>query len=315
MRWIMAIVLTSAIGFATAESSFGQGQGQGRGQGNRPAGPGGGGGMAGQGQEIDPAGAVPPRVADAQGLVAKMNELLRQWEEQSSKITTLDAQFTREDVLAAWQTKELYVGRAILKSPDLVFLDFQKVENNKKVPYEQIRCTGKEVYHLRSANSQIFIYPMPAQADQRALQEGPLPFLFNMRAADAKQRYFMTLKSETLTTYVIQIKPRQEIDREAFIQADVLLDKQKFLPTAMRLYAPNGKDYQTYKFTGEGCWIKPNAPVNETNFEPLILKGWQVIRNPDGKGGAPGSNAVGAQAPPARRGPAAVQPSQAPPRR
>ena len=35
---------------------------------------------------------------------------------------------------------------------------------------------------------------------QRALEEGPLPFLFNFKAADAKKRYEMALVAEDATT-------------------------------------------------------------------------------------------------------------------
>jgi TIGR03009 family protein len=307
MRRIMTIVLTSAIGIWTAGSAFGQA--------GRPALPNNPAGAPGQvqnqGQGIVPPGAAPQKVADARGAMARMDELLRQWEQRSSTIKTLDAKFTREDLSPAWGTKELYVGRAILKSPDYAFLDFQKVNGAKAEAYEQIRCTGKEVYHYRSDNHQIFIYPMPAQKQQRALQEGPLPFLFDMRAEEAKKRYHMTIDGENLTHVVIKIFPREEIDREAFVRADVVLNKEKFLPDAIRLYAPNGKDYQTYNFGGKDSWIKANESVNEQNFEGVILKGWKVEHNPGGDGRTPSGTAAG----PGRRPQPAMRPGPQPPRR
>jgi TIGR03009 family protein len=299
MRRIMAMVLTSVIGAWTAGAAFGQG--------NRPAVPSSPGGAPGQGQAVVPRGAAPRGIIDARAAMAKMDQLLGLWEEQSSKIETLDAKFIREDMSRAWDAQEKYHGRAILKSPDYAFLDFQKVVGDKLVPYEQIRCTGRDVYHYRSANNQIFIYPMPAQQRERALQEGPLPFLFNMRAEEAKKRYDMILYDETLTSYVILIAPREQIDREAFIRADVILDKQRFLPDAIKLYAPNGQDTQTYWFRKEkeGSYIRTNVPVNDKNFEGLVLKGWDVIRNPGGEGRSSGVNAM---VPPPRR-------QQPPPRR
>ena len=115
----------------------------------------------------------------------------------------------------------------------------------------------------------------------------------------------MTLIQETPTLYVIQVKPLKEIDQAAFCQADVLLDKQKFLPDAIKLWVPNRADHQIYRFTGEGCYIRPNVPVDDKNFEGLELKGWDVIRNPNPAGRPLAGNAVGAQAP-APRGVAPV---------
>jgi TIGR03009 family protein len=232
-------------------------------------------------------------VIDGAANKRKLDDLLARWEEQSSRIKSLDAKFVRIDQSATWQDKTTYVGRAILKSPDLAFLDFQRLEGKKLEPYEQIRCTGDEVYHYRSATNQIFIYPMPADQRQRALEEGPLPFLFNMRAADAKRRYNMVFRTEDLKYYLLQIQPREQADREAFIRADVALNKTTFMPDVIRLLAPNGKDTQTYDFRGEGAYIRPNQAVNAANFKGVLLEGWAVVRHPeDGKSQSP---AVGAR--------------------
>ena len=63
-------------------------------------------------------------------------------------------------------------------------------------PYERIICTGKEVWQYRSDTQQIFIFPLGKDEQKKAIEEGPLPFLFNMQADDARQRYQMTLISE-----------------------------------------------------------------------------------------------------------------------
>jgi TIGR03009 family protein len=224
---------------------------------------------------------------------ARLDDLLARWEEQSSRIKTLDAKFVRIDESGVWQDKTTYLGRAILKSPDLAFLDFQQLDGKKLEPYEQIRCTGSEVYHYRSSTRQIFIYPIPADRRQRALEEGPLPFLFNMRAAEAKRRYNMVYKSENSKDFLLTIQPREQADREAFIQADVALNNPTFRPDWIKLLAPNGKDSQTYDFRGEGAHIRPNHSVNEANFKGVLLQGWAVVRHPDA--GRRQSPAVGTQ--------------------
>ena len=201
----------------------------------------------------------------------------------------LDAEFTRQDKSPAWQEEAEYKGRALLKSPDLAYLDFEKFESAQKkhVHHERIICTGKEVFHYQTASRQIFIYPLSKEERSRALEEGPLPFLFNMKADKAKQRYKMNLLSENDLGAWIQILPLEKIDQESFSKVYVLLNKQKFLPDRLILWAPNGKDTQDYKFKT----IKMNSNIDVTNFEGKIpATGWDVVRNPAGTQPAPGGN-------------------------
>jgi TIGR03009 family protein len=233
-----------------------------------------------------------PRVA-----AQRMEQLLKLWEQQSVKVDTLDAQFIREDYDAQWKERTRFLGRAILKNPNLAFLDFKRIEDNNLVPFEQIRCTGNEVYHYVNSSNQIYIYQLAPQEKQRALEEGPLPFMFNMRAEEAKRRYKMTLLSETPTYYRIAIEPKEDIDREAFLSADVLLDKERFLPNALQLTGTNGKDKKTFWFTGQKNYIKTNVEVNAVNFQGRVLKGWSIVRpDADGKVAGP-AQAPGRPAP------------------
>jgi TIGR03009 family protein len=236
-------------------------------------------GQAGLGGQPQPLGNN--NLIDAKENLRRLDQLLGAWEAQSAKIKTLDAKFMRIDDSPVWDNKETYVGRAILKSPDQAFLDFQRFKDGKLEPYEQTRCTGSEVYHYRSATNQIFIYTMPANQRQRALQEGPLPFLFNMRAAEAKARYHMIYLGDDLKYHFLRIEPREQIDREAFIRADVALRKEGFMPDWIRLHLPNQKDTQTFDFRGQGASIRANEAVNEANFKGVVLQGWKVAHPDD----------------------------------
>src|SRR5947209_3329206 len=82
----------------------------------------------------------------------------------------------RLDRSEGFDENEHYEGRAVLKSPNLACLDFQKVALNSKQqkvlqPYEQIRCTGTEVWQYRADTQQVFIYPLEKQQQKRALEE------------------------------------------------------------------------------------------------------------------------------------------------
>jgi TIGR03009 family protein len=236
----------------------------------------------------DPAAA---RIAPADA--ERMERLLRLWERESAQLKSLDVTIERLDKNPAWGEDEHYTGRALLMSPDLAWLDFQKVtmKDGKPVldpqgkpdakPYERIICTGQEVWQYLSSSKQIFIYPLERQSQKRALEEGPLPFLFNFREAEARQRYELSPVSkpeEENECYWIGIKPRLVMDRDAFSLAFVRLDKRLMLPDRIYLIAPDGKSKRDYRLTN----IKRNQPVMVANFRGQRIPGWKVIDNREG---------------------------------
>ena len=186
-----------------------------------------------------------------------MDDLLDLWEGQSAKLKTLEVAIYRIDKNPAWwDEEEHYVGHAAFKSPQLAYLDFRKVKlqaqadpkdkNKKKLvplkkngqivstPYETIVCTGEEVWDYRYDVKQIFIYTLDKDARKRALEEGPLPFLFNMKASEAKQRYQMALQSQDDKRYLVKIKPLLKEEKERYSFAWIYLDRDFLLADANR---------------------------------------------------------------------------------
>jgi len=215
---------------------------------------------------------------------ARMTELMKHWEQQSARLMTLDVKIRRVDRSEAWG-EEAYEGRAILKTPDLAWLDFNKVSEPEKgkppklTPADRIICTGAEVWQFVPDSRQILIFPLNKETQQRALEEGPLRFLFNMRAADAEKRYQMQLVDETKDFFVISIIPRLKIDQESFKSALLRLNRRTFLPDRIFLTNPNGTSSKDFLLTE----AKANAPVVASNFQPKAADfnaNWQIVRDP-----------------------------------
>jgi TIGR03009 family protein len=210
-----------------------------------------------------------------------VDKLLAAWERKSSQLKTLDVTFNRIDEMKGW-ADENYQGKAFLQSPNLACLHFQKVkkgENGKAatlVDHERIVATGQEVRQYDYQTKEIFVFSLDRNQRKRALQEGPLPFLFNMKAAEAKQRYFMRITKENQADYMIDIIPLLETDREVFSRAFLQLNKTTFLPDRLLLVATNGKDLQKYTFSA----IQPNQEINPIFFQPLKINGWAVRKDP-----------------------------------
>jgi TIGR03009 family protein len=251
----------------------------------------------------------------------KLDELLKLWEDNSSKLTTLDVTMTRTDKSDAWGELENYEGRAILKSPNYAWLNFKKIveeedpktkkKTRKIVDHERIICTGTEVWQYMSPTQQIFIYPLGKDQQQRALEEGPLPFLFNFKAAEAQKRYRLELISEDEDKVVLRIVPKLDIDSSTFKTAMVQLNRKFYLlPTRIYLIAPDGKSSKDFVLTLTEK--SPNQEVIAANFQGQIIKGWKIIRNPGGDAPAAAARPAQQPAPVATKPAATTQPGQTP---
>jgi TIGR03009 family protein len=230
-----------------------------------------------------------------------MDQLLQMWEGQSLKLQSLEVAIYRVDTSKAWGDEEHYQGHAVFRSPQLAYLDFRKVKlqfqpdpkakekkiavpvkkNNKieSTAYETIVCTGQEVWHYRYDVKQIIIYPLDKDQRKRALEEGPLPFLFNMKAADAKRRYEMVLQAQDAEVYLVMITPLLQDDKDSFSRAWVYLDKTFLLPKRIFLLAPDRNSSKDFRLSQ----IQANQPVKDRYFVGVVPpKPWKVERNPGG---------------------------------
>jgi TIGR03009 family protein len=232
-------------------------------------------------------------------------QLLRLWERQSTLLKDLKLSIYRIDKTPGWDEELHYEGSAAFKTPQLAYLDFNKVKtklvrdpkNAKKsrvedlidrrtnpptrvsTPYERIVCTGPEVWHYRFDKTQIFIYPLDRDAQKRALDEGPLPFLFNMKAENALSRYQMSLQGENEKVYFVVIKPKLKEDKDNFSTAWVYLDRKFLLPVRIILFTPDGQSTRDFQLSK----IEANQGVSDAKFRGEKFPGWTVERNPDGR--------------------------------
>jgi TIGR03009 family protein len=252
-----------------------------------------------------PAAKVDPGVQRAAAQAAAklrqdMDQILAAWEKQSAQVKTLSVDFKRVDKSAAWGEEE-FTGQAVLQSPDLACLNFKKRSNPDAAPGvapiyeddERIVSTGSEVLQYKWDTMQIYIYPLDKQAEQKTLQQGPLPFLFNMKADEARKRYDMALTNQSDKQYLIRIAPLNEKDRESFSKAFLWLNKTTFLPDQLWLVSTNGKDYQDFKFNN----VATNQKIDPKFFQKVKLPGWKEVVNDGGEVRSAASGPGGRTAP------------------
>lgn len=297
-RWIrIPTIIGASLGLATALPAQQQPQGA------RPAPP-----PIPPQQAVPAQAQAPPQAPEVDPQAQqRLDAILEQWAKQSAKIEILGVDFEQVETQAIINEKKTYEGRAYLKRPNLAVLDLKRRKDDGTAVFERrIQSTGKAVIEWDAEARQITIFPMPEDDRERALEEGPLPFLFRMDVAAFKERYKAVLKEETDRYYRLGIYPRHPVDREAFFVAALYLDKRTLLPLKISTLAPNMKDSQdyvikkvmlndqlahvsdrTFTWTAETeQWARQQNPP------------WKIVRNPP-----PGEAAI-RQVPPAAPAPA-----------
>ena len=226
---------------------------------------------------------------------SELAAILADWEAADQRINSLNLTFVRTDRSRKWGD-QVFQGRAVYQSPGQVCLEFRKAvlyaqskpvvkvdaAGNKLMeveqhPFQRIVLTKEQVLQYEWDEQTVYIYPRTSQGWLGVLHEGPVPFLFDMRAADAPVRYEMALLAQTQKPddYLISIVPRRAIDRDSFNRAFVYLNKKTFLPRLVILYPAGDKDRQEFRFTN----IQLNQPVNDVYFHPsTAIPGWRVSR-------------------------------------
>jgi TIGR03009 family protein len=249
-----------------------------------------------------PAAAAPAQGAEPAAKKMTTEQLLALWERQSQLLKDLQVAIYRVDKLPDWDEELHYEGSAAFKTPQFAYLDFKKVKT-KVVPdpknpkkskvvdlvnsntnpptrvtenYERIVCTGKEVWHYRYDKKEANVYSLNRDAQRRALDEGPLPFLFNMKAQEAMARYQMVLQDEDAKSFLVAIKPKLKNDQESFSLAWVRLDRKYLLPVRITLLSPDGQSVRDFQLSR----ISANQGVKSALFHGEKLPGWTVQWNP-----------------------------------
>ena len=262
------------------------------------------------GQEPRAERGMPRPAAEVQKPPIEINELLKLWEGQSRKLKTLDVWIYRIDKNPAWDEEIHYQGRAVFKSPQLAYLDFKKIKTTKNnqgklvavpdpkdpkkrvtSPQETIICGTNEIWQYLYPVKQIFVFPLAKEQRQRALDEGPLPFLFNMKAQEAKERYTMKVLGQTPKFYSILVEPKLKEDQQAFKKAQIVLDTVWLLPARIVLISPDGKSTKDFRVEH----IYPNEVVQDNWFKGRELPNWKVIRNPNVQGPMQGNIGAASQ--------------------
>ncbi len=235
-------------------------------------------------------------------LPPELEELLRNWSHESSKTQTLRGTFLRFVYDKVFMVEKRSTGAVYYEAPSKGRIDIQPVKSitpgekiehrdpdtGKTVAYtlkqgaaERWICNGISTWQINEADKQVEIFPVPPNQGRNMI-DGPLPFLFGMPLNEAKHRYQWSLVKDPKLppNYVkLHVLPRLREDAANWRSAEVILDKQQYLPHAVKLVDPAGNSETTYVFND----LKPNAP-DASWLQRYFRGGDKDPFNPDLKG-------------------------------
>lgn len=232
----------------------------------------------------------------------ELEDLLVVWEQQSSKVNRLRGDIRRFTYDSVFSVEKRAVGVFWYQNPDLGRIDFGSVKvpdpginpdkkdaNGKPytiesdVPQRWI-CTGKQIFIIHDDKKLYDKIDIPAQQQGKNIINGPLPFLFGLKAEQAKTRYMLSLgdkhfpqgKVEKLANgktrqwppqvHIVAV-PKLEVDAREWSRAEVMLDASTFIPMAIKLFNPQGTMETVYLLApsgikvNEAIWV--NNPFND----------------------------------------------------
>lgn len=232
-------------------------------------------GAAPQNNEEPPAPPLDPRV----------DAILRNWEQRSSTIERLNGTFQRYVYDSVFGVEKRSNGQFYYQAPDRGRLDFIEVKKSElPVPaVNQLRktmngtpfnivsdtpqrwvCTGQAVLVIDDSMKTVQRIQIPPHFQGQNIADGPLPFLFGMKADKAVKRYGLTIgKKHSQQVYHLVAKPKLQYDAQEWCQAEVMLDPETFLPAAIRTIDPAGTKDTVYVFD-KGS-LSTNSPLFAAN--------------------------------------------------
>jgi TIGR03009 family protein len=223
-----------------------------------------------------------------------LDQVLLQWERQSDRVKTFKCTFGRWEVNPTFGPKEFNYeltrgeGYIKFKAPDHGIYKIasqeewdaqRRVYAPRATGLDHWVCNGESIFEFNAAKRQLIERPLAPGMRGKAIVDGPLPFVFGTKADQLKRRYWMrdiTPADQANRKIWLEAWPKFQTDAANFQHAIVILDARQFMPEALRIVLPDGKNRQEYAFQN----IQVNDPLSilKGDFLPPITPlGWTKV--------------------------------------
>jgi TIGR03009 family protein len=241
-------------------------------------------------------------------LSPELEQILADWESHSSQIKKLTGSFERHKYDHTFKVEFSAQGKFAYEAPDRGAYEFEgvkvaegalsRMKDEDENPYslksdqpEHWVCTGEAVLLINHKDKNFTKVEIPPEHRGENIIDGPLPFLFGMKAEQAKRRYVFELlppKKSYPDAIRLGVTPRLDKDSSNWCEAQVIINRETFLPIAVRLVAPGRNSETVHHF--KGLTVNGKASLMEffgkrDPFNPDLRNYKPVLSQ---KGGTPG---------------------------
>ena len=238
-----------------------------------------------------------------------LEQLLAEWEGQSSKIERYRCDFERwvyDPVFGPRDPREAKTyakGKIQYAAPDKGLFKIESIKANVPAakpgePAQWVDKTDSEIEHWVCDGTKIFefSYPkkqliermLPKELQGKAIVDGPLPFLFGAKAEKIKARYWLRVvtPADIKGEFWLEAVPKYRRDAQNFKMVHVIIDQKDFLPKALQVFDPA---YDPQKRQTRTVFTFNNRDVNFSQgmqfflgqfFQPKTPLGWKFISEP-----------------------------------
>ncbi len=247
-----------------------------------------------------------------------LEKVLKDWENKTSQFKKLVGEFESMRYDPTFMVEKRAKGKFAHEAPDKGSYEKEAVPIAKGQPAgkkgyalesdtpEKWVCTGKEIIKINENDKTYEKLPIPPESQGENIIEGPLPFLFGMKAKRAKERYKLKLMDKSTEQEIwLEVIPRYKQDSTNWVRAIVIIDAIEYVPTSVRLYDPT-EAFTTHIF--KNVQVNPKKTIIEffggnNPFAPR-LRGYKQVNSGDkaspGERLTPPSNPAQSSAPAAK---------------
>lgn len=236
--------------------------------------------------------------------LAYLDQVLSVWEKRTSDIKQYEC------VVQRWQYADQpepeTISKGVLKymQPDKGLFKIDEMKSiSARVPKAEYQvdprnpmgeywiCDGEWVHIMDRNNKKAERYQLPPQLQGAGIYRSPLPFLFGVKAAEIKNRYWIRpVKPPPGDDSVwLEAWPKWADDAGNYSRVQVVLDKKDVLPRGLIVFLPQYREEaqhrEIYEFSdrkeGANLLDKMKAAMFQQEFIPTKLPSdWTVIEEP-----------------------------------
>jgi TIGR03009 family protein len=236
-----------------------------------------------------------------------LNQVLDTWQVQSGKVTRFSCSFERLEynafspkVNGEEQPLNQCKGELSYSQPDKGSFQITEIRTFKVTPPapgqppdaplkgdwvvqpnaigEHWVCDGKSVFEYRHQDKQLVERPIPAALQGKSIVDGPLPFLFGAERTKLRARYWLRIENQQdKETIWLTALPRFQEQAADYSKVEVMLDRTKLLPKAMRIQMPDGSRH-VYIFDIANAKVNQGFAILARLFDrPRVPRGWKHV--------------------------------------